>query len=40
MTRRRNELSDSECSIMQLLLPNKRRGVACVADRKALNGTF
>lgn len=36
----RYELSDSEWSVIRLMLPNKPRGVARVDDRRVLNGIF
>ena len=36
----RYELSDSEWSIIRVMLPNKPRGVARVDDRRVLNGIF
>lgn len=36
----RYELSDNECSILRVMLPNKPRGVARVDDRRVLNGIF
>ncbi len=36
----RYELSDSEWSILRMMLPNKPRGVARVDDRRVLNGIF
>ena len=38
MTRRRDELTEFEWSILQPLLPNKPRGVPRVDDRRVLNG--
>lgn len=38
MTRRRDELTDGEWSIIEPLLPNKPRGVPRVDDRRVLNG--
>ena len=38
MTRRRNELTDHEWSIIGPLLPNKPLGVPRVAGRRVLNG--
>lgn len=36
----RYELSDSEWSVLCVMLPNKPRGVARVDDRRVLNGIF
>ncbi|MGY3357479.1 transposase [Bradyrhizobium sp. GM0.4] len=33
-------LSDRECALIKLLLPNKSRGVARVDNRRVLNGIF
>ena len=40
MTCRRYELTDFEWSIIELLLPDKPRGVRRADDRKVLNGIF
>ena len=40
MSQRRYEITDFEWSIIEPLLPNKRRGVPRVNDRKVLNGIF
>lgn len=40
MTCRRYELTDFEWSIIELLLPDKPRGVQRADDRKVLNGIF
>ena len=36
----RFDLTDFEWSVIQLLLPNKMRGVKRVDDRRVLNGIF
>jgi|GEM_PF-2131257 hypothetical protein len=36
----RFDLTDFEWSVMQPLLPNKRRGIAHLDDRRVLNGIF
>jgi transposase len=36
----RYELSDSEWSVIDAMLPNKPRGVPRVDDRRVLNGIF
>ena len=36
----RYELSDTEWSVLRVMLPNKPRGVARVDDRRVLNGIF
>ena len=36
----RYELSDSEWSVIHVMLPNKPRGVPRVDDRRVLNGIF
>jgi transposase len=36
----RYELSDSEWSVIDAMLPNKSRGVRRVDDRRVLNGIF
>ena len=36
----RHDLSDFEWSVIELLLPNKSRGVPRVDDRRVLNGIF
>jgi len=40
MSPRRYELTDFEWSIIELLLPNKPRGVPRVDNRKVLNGIY
>ena len=40
LTVMRYELSDSEWSVLRVMLPNKPRGVPRVDDRRVLNGIF